>query len=101
LKDRFRSSPFAARCVALVPIVQKEPGHYTASRSYDERRHQILHKVISLLFEGFNDAHRNGVYWRDADQMVQRVVPWISHWLADGKERQSLTGFLRVRPASG
>jgi hypothetical protein len=58
----------------------------------------MLHtQVVRLVFEGFNELNMNGACWMDADGNIRQVKPYLAHWAADGKERQILTGRLKVQ----
>jgi hypothetical protein len=96
LKDRFRQSPYAGRLVGLVPILNQHVGKYTDRKSADERRHQILHQAIALVFEGFNTVHVEGAHWKDVDSYIRFIKPFLGLWIADGKEMKALAGFLKV-----
>jgi hypothetical protein len=50
------------------------------------------------VFEGFNAANMNGECWKDADGQLRKAKPYLALWNADYKERQILTGFIKVRP---
>lgn len=99
LTDSRRSSPFAARLIATIPALKKEAGSYSKRRSYEERKYQILHTVISHVFAGFNKLHDYGADWKDAEGNVRWIKAFIANWLADGAERKMLTGFLKVMSA--
>lgn len=53
-------------------------------------------QVVAKLFEGFNQLCTEGVDWKDPDDNVRFLKPFVACWLADGKERMTLTGFLKV-----
>jgi len=97
LKDQHRQSPYAGRLVALVPILKPRVGRYTDRRSADERRHQILHQSIALVFEGFNVVHTEGAHWKDVDSNIRFIKVFLMMWIADGKEMKSLAGSVGVR----
>jgi hypothetical protein len=96
LKDNARYSPFSARIIALIPVLKHKLGKFSKKRSAEERRFQIFHKVLAAIFEGFNSKHIEGVYWKDAESIIRFLKPFLALWLADGKERLTLTGFLKV-----
>ena len=73
LTDSRRSSPFAARLIATIPALKKEAGSYSKRRSYEERKYQILHTVISHVFAGFNKLHAD---WAGcAQEEMEKAFP--------------------------